>query len=509
MWCRRGGGGQCGAGGGGCSVIGSAVCSVPCSVQCSAMCGAVCSVGGVACGMVAVLQGVGSCSAVPPRTGQRAVGSRQYTAAPQGEGGSGHPPPPRPQLRLSGYEAMSRGRKAVGESVGADRNQPPIRTKKNWGRTPPPPPGPTPPSDPPHPPLRPPPHPPLRPPPSSPQNPPILPSDPPLLPSDPPILPSDPPPSSPQTPPPSSPQTPPPPPLRPPPSSPQTPPHPPLRPPPSSPQTPPHPPLRPPPSSPQTPPPSSPQTPPPHPPLRPPPLSSVSLTEVPGSKLTVTQRVPPPPPPSPSASPPPRCPPPPGTSGECFSVAFDYAGNDLFTVSAVETVQECQFHCKGNGGCKFFTYDISAKNCYLKTSDAGRKRTTAQQHISGPKACPGRRTPPPPGATDVLCVGPGTTQRPLSGALYRGVLGNGRPSPLVPRGGRRFEIQTPPKISSLSFSNLSFWGNVVAPKAPKMYFGLMIPTAPPPPSPWLGLCLKGRGGHRGSPGAVAERSRGV
>jgi len=76
----------------------------------------------------------------------------------------------------------------------------------------------------------------------------------------------------------------------------------------------------------------------------------------------------------------------------CLEEEYDYVGNDLhflipWTASSAE---ECQDHCSRESGCKFFTYAghpiwNNLNNCYLKSSDAGRRPRSGR--VSGRASC--------------------------------------------------------------------------------------------------------------------------
>ena len=79
----------------------------------------------------------------------------------------------------------------------------------------------------------------------------------------------------------------------------------------------------------------------------------------------------------------------------CFEVDRDYVGYDINSDPSHplyglgpgmrDSVQACQELCQMEKNCEYFTYGISMKACWLKTSDSGRKRWPVT--ISGKKYC--------------------------------------------------------------------------------------------------------------------------
>ena len=73
---------------------------------------------------------------------------------------------------------------------------------------------------------------------------------------------------------------------------------------------------------------------------------------------------------------------------DCFENDINYAGYDIdspFTQKA--TAEECQAFCQEDSSCKFWTFNPSSRDCYRKTSKAGRIAVT-DGDISGPRVCP-------------------------------------------------------------------------------------------------------------------------
>jgi len=54
---------------------------------------------------------------------------------------------------------------------------------------------------------------------------------------------------------------------------------------------------------------------------------------------------------------------------DCFSVNYDYPGNDLGDRTEQGTAALCQAHCVDTATCEFFTW-TTTKRCYLKTAKA-------------------------------------------------------------------------------------------------------------------------------------------
>jgi len=69
----------------------------------------------------------------------------------------------------------------------------------------------------------------------------------------------------------------------------------------------------------------------------------------------------------------------------CAQSGIDFVGNDLLTLTGVETAVACQKLCLIRNGCEFFTFVPSNGNCFLKTSDTGS--TSGSDRISGPAVC--------------------------------------------------------------------------------------------------------------------------
>ena len=67
---------------------------------------------------------------------------------------------------------------------------------------------------------------------------------------------------------------------------------------------------------------------------------------------------------------------------------IDYAWNDIIN-SAPKTPSavECQSKCAETSGCSFFSWNKINGDCWMKKSDAGRRKIV--NVISGPAQCPG------------------------------------------------------------------------------------------------------------------------
>ena len=68
----------------------------------------------------------------------------------------------------------------------------------------------------------------------------------------------------------------------------------------------------------------------------------------------------------------------------CFDSGYDYPGADIGNAGA-SSAFDCQTQCLKFSGCKFFTFDMSAKRCYFKNAQANRNKKTIT--ISGPSKC--------------------------------------------------------------------------------------------------------------------------
>lgn len=74
----------------------------------------------------------------------------------------------------------------------------------------------------------------------------------------------------------------------------------------------------------------------------------------------------------------------------CFSHGVDYVGYDVSRVEGhdVASAQMCQELCVLEPRCAFFSYKISTRDCYLKSSAAFGSHNEDDDVISGPKVCP-------------------------------------------------------------------------------------------------------------------------
>ena len=76
---------------------------------------------------------------------------------------------------------------------------------------------------------------------------------------------------------------------------------------------------------------------------------------------------------------------------QCFEQNTDFHSNVIHLGYGVDTKQnsatDCQLFCQNKEGCDFFTFNTVSKECWLKTSDVGRR--VAYHHISGTKFCVG------------------------------------------------------------------------------------------------------------------------
>ena len=72
-------------------------------------------------------------------------------------------------------------------------------------------------------------------------------------------------------------------------------------------------------------------------------------------------------------------------SGCIKEVNINYPGHDIGQYIQLESQQACAEHCASVEGGLFWTYSFWTKNCYLKSSDAGRRYL--RYAVSGNRAC--------------------------------------------------------------------------------------------------------------------------
>ena len=72
-------------------------------------------------------------------------------------------------------------------------------------------------------------------------------------------------------------------------------------------------------------------------------------------------------------------------SGCIKEESIDYSGNFIGQKIKLESPQACAEHCVSVEGALFWTFSFATKNCYLKSSDAGRR--SLGQVVSGNRAC--------------------------------------------------------------------------------------------------------------------------
>ena len=81
---------------------------------------------------------------------------------------------------------------------------------------------------------------------------------------------------------------------------------------------------------------------------------------------------------------------------DCIEIDTGLPGNDINNNDSSDvnfakgsgrqdSYQECQELCKLTEGCNFFTWQSKNENCFLKSSDAGRKTDVGS--VSGTKNC--------------------------------------------------------------------------------------------------------------------------
>ena len=77
---------------------------------------------------------------------------------------------------------------------------------------------------------------------------------------------------------------------------------------------------------------------------------------------------------------------------DCFEMNIDFTGNDLVRngIEGIASAELCRDECLEKASCKFFTYIKRHNECWVKTSDAGRK--IAEGAVSGKVNCPNPST---------------------------------------------------------------------------------------------------------------------
>ena len=73
--------------------------------------------------------------------------------------------------------------------------------------------------------------------------------------------------------------------------------------------------------------------------------------------------------------------------GRCYHINVDYANGKVLRNGflGVESVSQCQLLCQTSLHCKFFSFDLDNKRCWLKKSDEGKVFKT--DFVSGKKDC--------------------------------------------------------------------------------------------------------------------------
>ena len=74
----------------------------------------------------------------------------------------------------------------------------------------------------------------------------------------------------------------------------------------------------------------------------------------------------------------------------CAEYGVNYAGHDIEIVPNIQHWMDCAISCQGNiipKGCDSWTWNLSNKNCYLKSSDEGRRIDSKPVQISGGWFC--------------------------------------------------------------------------------------------------------------------------
>ena len=72
---------------------------------------------------------------------------------------------------------------------------------------------------------------------------------------------------------------------------------------------------------------------------------------------------------------------------KCYELNIEFANDKNVRNGYVksETAEECQLLCQTTNPCRFFTFDVKQKMCWLKRSNEGRKENN--NFISGKKYC--------------------------------------------------------------------------------------------------------------------------
>ena len=70
---------------------------------------------------------------------------------------------------------------------------------------------------------------------------------------------------------------------------------------------------------------------------------------------------------------------------DCFEREIDYDGNDIERTTTLSP-EQCQIQCQGDSHCRAWTFNGHNKNCFLKTSNSGKKASLSFV-TSGPKNC--------------------------------------------------------------------------------------------------------------------------
>ena len=69
---------------------------------------------------------------------------------------------------------------------------------------------------------------------------------------------------------------------------------------------------------------------------------------------------------------------------DCFEHKIDYFGNDITSITT-SSPEQCQIQCQSISHCRAWTFNGDDKNCFLKTSNSGKRAYPFA--TSGPKYC--------------------------------------------------------------------------------------------------------------------------
>ena len=73
------------------------------------------------------------------------------------------------------------------------------------------------------------------------------------------------------------------------------------------------------------------------------------------------------------------------STGRCVEYGIDYSGYDIDIIYHIYHWSDCAQKCNDHRSCSYWTWMNDDKRCYLKSSNAGRKKKDAG--ISGSYDC--------------------------------------------------------------------------------------------------------------------------